>query len=100
MEKLAYDWAVWDDTYKYMENQNQEYLDSNMSYDTFENLSLDIIVLINNDNELVYGKELDSDAQEMYDVDKDLIDLLSNDKEIKSIITLVVSWIIIMYLYL
>src|SRR5665647_3218122 len=37
------DYSCWDDTYDYVQNKNQEYIDNNFVESTFENLNLNFI---------------------------------------------------------
>lgn len=36
LEKLTADWAMWDDTYTFVQDGNQEYIDSNMEWESIE----------------------------------------------------------------
>lgn len=52
------DWAAWDDTYAFMEDFNENYIQSNLTNDTFEEdgLRLNVMLFINNEGEVVYSK--------------------------------------------
>ena len=50
---LTYDWAVWDDSYYYMLGQKPDYIESNFSEETFENLKIDRISFINTNDQIV-----------------------------------------------
>lgn len=52
----AGDYAKWDDTYNYMHTQNENYLQSNLSIGTFTDLNLNLIILLNEQGELIFGK--------------------------------------------
>ena len=41
LRTLSRDWAWWDDTFKFAQDKNQEYLESNLSGLTLEQLDLD-----------------------------------------------------------
>lgn len=51
----AKDYSMWDDTYKYMSTQNPEFITSNFSIDTFSNLHLNLVVLIDRTEHIVAG---------------------------------------------
>ncbi|RFU69439.1 EAL domain-containing protein [Peribacillus saganii] len=53
------DWAIWDETYSFIVDRNQVYIDSSLENTTFENIQLNFICFINNQNKLVYQKGYD-----------------------------------------
>ena len=53
------DWAPWDDTYKYIQDRNQEYIDSNLSDSTLVNLGINFVLFINNSGQVVYPHFVD-----------------------------------------
>ncbi len=40
------DWAVWDDTYDFVVDQNSEYIASNLTPDTYDKSALDLVVIV------------------------------------------------------
>ena len=58
LQSLLVDWGQWDDTYEFINKPNQEYIDSNLSEDTIENLNLKNIIYLNNDKKIVYSEEI------------------------------------------
>ena len=55
----AYDWSAWDDTYAFIEDVNEEYLQSNLTNDTVDNdgLRLNLMLFANVSREIVYIKK-------------------------------------------
>ncbi|MCE8034515.1 EAL domain-containing protein [Halomonas sp. MCCC 1A11057] len=53
---ITVDWAHWDDTYQYLAAPNQEYIDSNYTDDTFANLNISAILLVDADGSIVFKK--------------------------------------------
>ncbi len=55
---LAYDWAVWDDSYQFAQDGNPNYIDSNLiSADTLEsNGGINLIYIITPQRKVVWGK--------------------------------------------
>ncbi|TAJ44678.1 CHASE4 domain-containing protein [Methanofollis fontis] len=49
------DWSYWDDTYQFIGNGNQLYIDSNLGVETFTNSNLDCILYYDSAGSLVYG---------------------------------------------
>jgi signal transduction histidine kinase/FixJ family two-component response regulator len=45
VQKLA-DWAGWDDTYKFIEDHNQEYIDSNLEASSLEAMNIDLVTYL------------------------------------------------------
>jgi len=50
----AEDYAIWDDTYLFMTNNNQSYIDSNINNDTLDNLDINFYVLIDASKKIEY----------------------------------------------
>jgi sensor domain CHASE-containing protein/nitrogen-specific signal transduction histidine kinase len=53
------DWAPWDDTYKFIQDRNEEYLTSNLSDSTLVNLGINFVLFINNSGQVVYPHFVD-----------------------------------------
>ena len=48
------DYSFWDDTYNYVQDKNQEYIENNFIETTFENLNLDLIAIVDSNLDVVY----------------------------------------------
>ncbi len=48
------DWALWDDTYEFIESRAQEYVTANLNAESLETLHLDFMVFVNAGNEIVH----------------------------------------------
>lgn len=56
LNSILKDWAYWDDTYNFINNRNPEYVKSNLNEETLENLSLNMMLFVNQSGEVVgYG---------------------------------------------
>lgn len=64
ISNFTHDWAAWDDLYRFAHDGNPEFIDTNLSLDTFRNYSLDIIYVVKNNGEVVWGRAYDHDAEE------------------------------------
>jgi signal transduction histidine kinase len=53
------DYSCWDDTFNYVQNKNQEYVENNFVESTFENLNLNLLVIVDNSRSLVYCQSFD-----------------------------------------
>jgi len=47
IDTITFDWAAWDDTYAFIEDANEEYVESNLVDGTFVDLELNLILYIN-----------------------------------------------------
>lgn len=52
------DWARWDDTYEFITNRNQAYIESNLNDESLRLLGVDIMAFVNNSGEIVYTKQI------------------------------------------
>jgi diguanylate cyclase (GGDEF)-like protein/PAS domain S-box-containing protein len=56
LNSILKDWAYWDDTYNFINNRNQDYVKVNLNEETLENLSLNMMLFVNQTGEVVgYG---------------------------------------------
>ena len=55
----AFDWSRWDDTYHFIQNGNQEYIDSNLNLLVFADLKLNLMMFINRKGQYVFAKAFD-----------------------------------------
>lgn len=60
----AGDWARWDDTYNFMEDQNEEYIEVNLPDTTYTGLGLNLTLYIDTKGRIVYGKNFDLAKEE------------------------------------
>ncbi len=57
------DWAVWDDTYDFMHDKNQRYVESNISYESMYLLKLDFLFFVNSSNEIILDTFFDHEQK-------------------------------------
>ncbi|MCD1295435.1 hypothetical protein CUJ83_10535 [Methanocella sp. CWC-04] len=79
MDNTVRDWAFWDDSHRFMEDGNLDYLQSNMEDTTYESLKVNFMVYVNSSGHIVYSKAYDLNAQEEIPVPKGLVDCIYND---------------------
>lgn len=58
------DWALWDDTYQYMEDFNAEYEDSNLQLLAVETLKLNFMVFVDGSGSIVTSRGVDLETSE------------------------------------
>jgi len=59
LDAIVGDWASWDDTYDFIEDANDEYIESNLIDGTFTELRLNLMLFINSSGQIVFGKAFD-----------------------------------------
>jgi len=77
LEATADDWASWDDTYAFIEDANPDYIESNLTDETFIGLGLNFILFIDTSGEVVFGKAFDLHNEEEVPVSRSLQGYLS-----------------------
>ena len=53
------DWALWDDTYEFIDNADPDYIEKNIPDTTFIEIKLNLILYVNSSGGIVYGKAFD-----------------------------------------
>jgi sensor domain CHASE-containing protein/signal transduction histidine kinase len=76
---LAFDWAAWDDSYEFIEDVNQDYIDSNLVDETFPNTRLNFILYVSADGDLVYGKGYDLQNEQPIPIPDSLLEHTTKD---------------------
>jgi len=49
------DWSHWDDSYVFIQNRNQKFIDEQLWLDSLDKLKLDVMLFVKNSGQLVYG---------------------------------------------
>ena len=68
------DWAIWDDTYAFVLGHGPGYVHSNLTKATYQQLHLDLIVMVNQQGKVIYTGGFDRAADQPRPVPPDLID--------------------------
>jgi two-component system, sensor histidine kinase and response regulator len=79
LDTLNHDWAVWDDTYQFVQDGNQEYIETNPTDESFETTKLNLIVIINTSGSIVFSKAFDLEKQQEIPLPDDLNGFLSTE---------------------
>jgi PAS domain S-box-containing protein len=64
LDNIVKDWATWDDTYSFIDQLNDQYKRSNVIDVTFKNLKINLMLFINSNGRIVYGKAFDDKGNE------------------------------------
>lgn len=59
LQRINRDWAIWDDTYQFVQDRNPEYIDSNLVVDTFANTGTNFFVYIDDNDRIVHSEGYD-----------------------------------------
>jgi PAS domain S-box-containing protein len=60
LEGTSRDWAIWDDTYAYVQDHNQAYYDTNLAEDTpMVSLKLNLMMYVDSQARIVFDKAID-----------------------------------------
>lgn len=54
IETLAHDWGVWDQTYQFIQDSNQEYRESNLYSNMLSDLKLDLVFMVHENGTVVW----------------------------------------------
>jgi len=79
LDAIVGDWASWDDTYDFIEDANDEYIESNLIDGTFTELRLNLMLFINSSGQIVFGKAFDLYNEEEITIPQSLSEYLSAD---------------------
>ena len=71
------DWAQWDETYNFIKDGNQNYINANMVAASFNNLKVNLMVFVNESGRIMLSKGFDLHKQEPTPVSQNLINALS-----------------------
>jgi PAS domain S-box-containing protein len=59
LNSKAWDWANWDDLYRFAADGNGEFIETNLADSTFVELKLNLILIVDTTHRLVHGKAFD-----------------------------------------
>lgn len=79
LSSIVVDWAKWDDTYEFVQDRNQGYIDSNLTNTSYIDLRLDFILYYNLKHRLVFGRGYDYHTGEETPVPPELLKILESD---------------------
>ncbi len=76
---LNSDWAAWDDTYQFIQDRDQEYIDSNIVPSTFESLNINFIIFLDVGGKIVFWRGYDAHNSVDLEIPYDFLELLYKD---------------------
>ena len=79
LDNTVSDWAAWDDTYTFIQDANEKYKESNLIDETFVNLEVNLMIFINQQGQIVYGKAFNLTTSSEIPVPQEFLNLLSTN---------------------
>ena len=67
LDTLSIDYAHWTDTYNYIDKPDQAYIDSALNESTLQSQKLNVVAILRNSGELLYGQQYDLDLKKFDD---------------------------------
>ena len=64
LSRFVWDWAAWDDTDEFIQNQNQKYIESNLVESNFTGSRINVIIFYDNNGHVVWGQIYDLEAED------------------------------------
>jgi signal transduction histidine kinase len=59
LELFSYDWSNWDDTYEFVQDHNNDYVEANLLGDTFKTSEINMMIFVDTHGRVVYSKAYD-----------------------------------------
>lgn len=79
LERVAKDYAKWNDTYRFMRDRNEAYLQSNFVNSDLQELRLDLVAIFDSDGRAVFSKIIDPVTREIFDKAEEYSDYFNDD---------------------
>ena len=76
---IAGDWAPWDDTYIFIQEKNDDYIENNLLIDAIKNLEIHFMLFFNDSGQLIYETFVDLSYEKNTRPPEGLIDSLLMD---------------------
>jgi diguanylate cyclase (GGDEF)-like protein len=80
IETILLDWSVWDLTYNYVINQDEHYLEDNISKSLYEDQNINYLAIFSDDNQFLYGEKYLKEENRLVDLTPEVISLFSQYK--------------------
>jgi PAS domain S-box-containing protein len=80
LDYIVQDWACWDDTYQFIEDKNQKFINVDLQNQTLAGIKVNVMIFVNNAGTVVYAKAVDIDTEEEIPVPKELLKMIESGK--------------------
>lgn len=78
LDFLVRDWACWNDTYIFIDDRNQRFIDVNVQNETLAGLKINVMLFADNSGSVVYAKAVDINTGQERPVPDKLLRLIEN----------------------
>lgn len=78
LAKLTNDWAAWDDTYEFIQDQNSQYIQSNLVDSTFIDLGINFVLYFDQNGKIIIEKAFDLEENQQTKLNEKVLTLLTN----------------------
>jgi sensor domain CHASE-containing protein/signal transduction histidine kinase len=75
----AADWAKWDDTYTFIENKNNSYINSNLTDETLSELKINLMIFLDTSGSVVFSRFCDPASEKIQSVDSTFMNIIRRD---------------------
>ncbi len=76
MKSIVGDWAPWNDTYQYIMDHNNAYVENNLNELTLGNLNINFILFVNLSNKVVFGKAVDLETGKLITLPQSILNFI------------------------
>ncbi|WP_048126874.1 MULTISPECIES: CHASE4 domain-containing protein [unclassified Methanosarcina] len=78
IDYIDQDWACWDDTYQFIEDRNQQYIDVDLQNETLAGIRVNVMLFVNESGNVVYVKSVDVNSVEEMPVPAGLLKMIED----------------------
>jgi len=78
LDYIVQDWACWDDTYQFIEDKNQQYINVDLQNQTLAGINVNVMIFVNNSGEVVYVKSVNTSTTKEEPVPDELFSMIED----------------------
>jgi diguanylate cyclase (GGDEF)-like protein/PAS domain S-box-containing protein len=82
LDRIAADWAAWDDTYAFLKTGSKDFVDANLSDEAVANLRVDLMLFVRSDGTVVFAKGVDATSGREATPPAELVRRLASEREL------------------
>lgn len=82
LDMLCGDWAIWDDSYEFIQDGNEEYIESNLELNTLISAKLNLVLYVNKEKKVIFKR--------FYDLEKSF-DITFVDDDLNKLVDIVLG---------
>lgn len=78
LDYIVRDWACWNDTYNFIDDKNQNFVDINVQNEILAGIKVNVMLFVNESGSVIYAKSIDIDTAEETPVPKSLLRMVED----------------------